>query len=132
MAFKSTKLFNVPFKYASGIANELMKELEPDGYTVRRDDMASGDIIVSITRGGFFRMIVGLKTALKCAFSKATEGFRVEVKVGLFETQAVPTTIMLVAFWPLIVTQIVGIVKSQKLDKRIFETIDRSIQRRVK
>ncbi len=139
MAFSSSKDYRVSFSHVRGIANEVLEALESEGYSVNSEEMAAspegkrghGDIVLSVTKGGFFKMVAGLKTALKCTFSETEQGFRLSQKIGLFESQAVPTTIMLVAFWPLIVTQIVGLVKSKKLDSHIFELVDQSIQSRV-
>ena len=140
MAFQSSRDYKVSFSHVRGISNEVLEALESEGYSVHREELAAsasgnrgrGDIILSVTKGGFFKMVAGLKTALKCTFSETEQGFRLTQKIGLFETQAVPTTIMLVAFWPLIVTQIVGLIKSKKLDSHIFELVDLSIQSRVR
>lgn len=127
--FSLSKSYGVSPRFIVPVAQELRDALEAEGYTVRKDELASGDVILSITRGGFFKMVAGLKTALKCSFLQTMDGFRVEGEIGLFDTQAVPSTITLLVFWPLVVTQIVGLVKSRNLDRHIFDLIDASIRK---
>ena len=47
------------------IANRIQEEFQRDGYEVAMNDLSSGGYDISITKGGLFKAVLGMKTALK-------------------------------------------------------------------
>lgn len=47
------------------IASEIENKFRIDGYEVVMDALSSGGYDISITKGGFFKAVLGMKTALK-------------------------------------------------------------------
>jgi ribosomal protein L40E len=48
--------------------------------------------------------------------------------VGIFGLQAVPTAISAFLFWPIIVTQIAGLIKEANLDKEALGVVEESLR----
>ena len=85
-------------------------------------------LMVSITRGGFFRTVLGQKTALNVSIWSTADGTNVDADVGLFKSQAIPTLITVLIFWPIILGQIWGLVKESNIDDEAVEVAERSIR----
>ena len=64
--------------------------------------------------------ILGMKTALKVHIYPANEQIRVDAGVGIFGQQAVPTLISMFLFWPVLITQISGMIAQAKMDDKVM------------
>lgn len=61
-----------------------------------------------------------MKTALKVHIYPANEQIRVDAGVGIFGQQAVPTLISMFLFWPVLITQISGMIAQAKMDDKVM------------
>lgn len=98
------------------IANELQSKFQADGYEVIMDALSSGGYDISITKGNIFKAILGMKTALKITLLPQGGNIHFEAGVGIFGKQVIPTLIMWYVAWPVLLTQIWGLVQQAKLD----------------
>ena len=111
------------------IATSVQSELISQGYDVTRNELANGDIFLSITKSGFFRAISGFKTAINLSL-RPISGNRFEAasKFGLWDTQSLPTALSLLVFWPILVTQILGYNAQRKLNDKIIALVRKSLE----
>ena len=123
MAFTSTKVFKVSPDRIPDMARTLEVELRKEGYDTRNDMLLGGDMVVSLTKGGLFKAIVGMKTALKVELRAEDGNVLAKTSVGIWGHQIVPTVIMLLWFWPVLITQIWGLVQQSRLDTRVMEIL---------
>jgi hypothetical protein len=136
MAHEKNETFyvNSPVQTAvAAVADDLEQNLRFRGYEVSRTALAGGDVLVSVTKGGFFRTVAGFKTALNISLRIVPPGdraFQATVSVGLFESQVVPSAITLLFFWPLIITQVWGYAKNVRLDDEILALIRQTVAAR--
>ena len=66
MAFFSTnKILYGAQPLISTIATHIKEVFQNDGYEVKVDELSSGAYDISISKGGIFKAILGMKTALK-------------------------------------------------------------------
>ena len=128
MAFSSSKIFWASADYIPVVVEDLCETLKVEGYEVVSQKLVSGDEEISISKGGFFRSISGMKTALKITLTGLGDRFRVDCKVGIFGQQAVPTIISMLFCWPVMITQIWGLVRQSKLDDHILDLVDEAIK----
>lgn len=103
------------------IANRIQEEFQNDGYEVSMDALSSGGYDISITKGGVFKAILGMKTALKVTLLPHGNDIHFEAGVGIWGQQAIPTVISMIFFWPVLITQIWGMVEQSKLDDKALE-----------
>ena len=130
MAFTSTKVFNVSPTRILDMARTLEIELRKDGYDTRNDMLLGGDVIVSVTKGGLFKSVVGMKTALKVELRAEDGNVFAKTSVGIWGQQIVPTVIMLLWFWPVLITQIWGLVLQSRLDTRVMEILAKAAEKK--
>ena len=105
------------------IANRIQEEFQNDGYEVSMDALSSGGYDISITKGGVFKAVLGLKTALKVTLLPQDNNIHFEAGVGIWGQQAIPTVISMLFFWPVLITQIWGMVEQSKLDDKALEIV---------
>ncbi|MBE6333625.1 MAG: zinc ribbon domain-containing protein [Bacteroidales bacterium] len=103
------------------IADRIQQEFMYDGYQVAMDALSSGGYDISITKGGLFKAVLGMKTALKITLTPADNSIYFEAGVGIWGQQAIPTAISMLIFLPVLITQIWGIVEQSKLDDKALE-----------
>ena len=103
------------------IANRIQEEFQNDGYEVSMDALSSGGYDISITKGGVFKAVLGMKTALKVTLLPQGNNIHFEAGVGIWGQQAIPTVISMLFFWPVLITQIWGMVEQSKLDDKALE-----------
>lgn len=103
------------------IASRIQTSFQNDGYEVVMDALSSGGYDISVTKGGFFKAILGMKTALKITLIPAGNTIKFEAGVGIFGKQIIPTLIMWYVAWPVLLTQIWGLVQQSKIDDKALE-----------
>ena len=103
------------------IANRIQEEFQSDGYEVAMDALSSGGYDISITKGGLFKAVLGMKTALKVTLLPQSSSIHFEAGVGIWGQQAIPTVISMLFFWPVLLTQIWGMIEQSKLDDKALE-----------
>ena len=62
-----------------------------------------------------------VKTALKVTLLPQGSSIHFEAGVGIWGQQAIPTVISMLFFWPVLLTQIWGMVEQSKLDDKALE-----------
>lgn len=116
--FSTKKVLNGPAQLIPTIANSIGQEFQNEGYQVNMDALSSGGYDISITKGGLFKAVLGMKTALKITLLPTDGCIQFEAGVGIWGQQAVPTIISMLFFWPVIITQISGMISQSKLDDK--------------
>jgi hypothetical protein len=88
------------------VAEQIRQAFAADGYEVRIDNPANGQEIY-ITKGGFVKAALGLRSALKVTMKPARDGnINFEAGVSIFKQQFVPTVITMCFFSPVVIAQI--------------------------
>ena len=103
------------------IANRIQEEFQNEGYEVAKDALSSGGYDISITKGGVFKAVLGMKTALKVTLLPQGNSINFEAGIGIWGQQVIPTIISMLFFWPVLITQIWGLVQQSKLDDKALE-----------
>lgn len=128
MALSNSKRFyKTNIKDCKVLKNEFVKHFEGEGYNVSSEDFGN-DLFLSITKGGTFQSIAGLKTGLNINIKSVDDGISVEMEVGIFGKQAAATAITALVAWPMIIPQIIGLIKQNKLDEEAYSVIERNIK----
>ena len=125
-AFSTKTVLNGDPSLIPAIAERICRNFELDGFQVKQESLLSGGADISVTKGGLFKAAIGLKTALKITLAPTDNGIQFEAGVGIFGHQVIPTLIMWFYAWPVLITQIWGMVQQSKLDDKALE-IARSV-----
>ncbi len=126
--FNSSKIIYTDLKDLSGVVNDTKEYFQAQGYEVKTESNSIGSFI-SLSKGGLFKSILGMKTSLNVNLKYLSSGISIEAKVGILGQQIVPSLIMYFVAWPVIITQISGLISQAKLDDEVLDVIERAIKR---
>lgn len=125
--FKTSKLLHGNPSLIPLISEKIAEEFKNDEYEVTIIDLTTGGKEVSITKGGIFKAIIGMKTALKIKLVPKDNRIQFDAGVGIFGLQAIPAATALFVTWPVILTQIWGLIQQSKLDDKALDIAEREI-----
>ena len=126
--FNSTKTFPYFVEDVAPVAQEVMDHFEQQDYEVTETLIPTGGVQVSIRRGGTFKAIIGMKTALNIKIEPVANGTTVDAGVGIFGQQAIPTAITLLVFWPVLVAQVWNMAQESNLDDEALRVAEESLK----
>src|SRR5215208_5285341 len=112
----------------SPVAQDVMRHFEQQDYEVTETPIPTGGVQVSIRKGGTFKAIIGLKTALNVRIESVANGTKVEAGVGIFGQQAIPTAVTLLVFWTVILAQVWNMAQEAKLDAEALGVAEQSLK----
>src|SRR5215213_1450770 len=123
--FNSTKTFPYFVEDLAPVAQDVMRHFEGQDYEVTETNIPTGGAQVSIRKGGTFKAIIGMKTALNIKVEPVANGTTVDAGVGIFGQQAVPTAITLLVFWPVIIAHVWNMDQESNLDDEAFRVAEK-------
>jgi len=127
--FKTEKLIPITVTDLGLVAQDLANHFKQRDYQVECNPLPGGDWEVGITRGGIFKAAVGLKSALKIQIEPRPTGTMVRAGAGIFGKQAIPTAITMLVAWPVVLTQVWGLVREAGLDDEAVRVVELSLGR---
>jgi hypothetical protein len=126
--FNSSKTVPYVVDDLTPVAQDLMKYFEGQDYDTTETHLPAGGVQVSIRRGGTFKAIIGMKTALNIKIEPVDGGTKVDAGVGIFGQQAIPTMITALVFWPVIISQVWNMAQEAKLDEEALGVAEESLK----
>lgn len=126
-AYRKKKLLMVQAAQIPQIAEAIRVDFENDGFDVNVDTLMSGGRDISITKGNLFKAVLGMRSALKITLIPKSDGVLFDANVGIYGQQAIPTVISMLFFWPVLITQIWGLVEQAQLDDRALAVVEKAI-----
>ena len=126
--FNSSKTFPYFVEDVAPVAQDVMDHFEQQDYEVIETNIPTGGVQISIRRGGTFKAIIGLKSALNIKIEPVANGTTVDAGVGIFGQQAIPTAITLLVFWPVLVAQVWNMAQEANLDEEALRVAEESLK----
>jgi acyl carrier protein phosphodiesterase len=126
--FNSTKTFPYSVEDIAPVAQDVMDHFKEQDYEVTETNLPMGGVQVSIRKGGTFKAIIGMKTALNIKIEPVANGTTVDAGVGIFGQQAIPTAITLLVFWPVIIAQVWNMAHESNLDDEALDVAEESLK----
>src|ERR687897_201913 len=126
--FNSSKTFPYVVEDLAPVAQDVMDHFEQQDYEVIETNIPTGGVQVSIRKGGTFKAIIGLKSALNIKIGPVANGTTVDAGVGIFGQQAIPTAITLLVFWPVLVAQVWNMAQESNLDDEALRVAEESLK----
>ena len=125
--YSTQKILDASASQIAQIAEAIRKDFADDGFEVYIDTLMSGGRDVSITKGNLFKAVLGMRSALKISLTPRQNGVFFDANVGIYGQQAIPTIISMLFFWPVLITQIWGLVQQSSLDDRALAAAEKAI-----
>ncbi|MEV6630359.1 hypothetical protein AB0M54_06360 [Actinoplanes sp. NPDC051470] len=125
--FKSERRFWTDVTDLRPVVDRTAEHFRGKGYTVASAETGAGAWDVDITRTGVFRTVSGMRTALKVRLEPEPGSVLARAGVGILGQQALPTVVSMLIFWPILVTQIWGAIRSAKVDDEALAVIEKAL-----
>lgn len=125
--FSSTRRFYRAASFSDKISQNIIKDFRDNGFTVIEKSLLSGGWNISVSKGNMFKAVLGMKTALNIDIQIRENDLIIEAGVGIYGQQAIPSAISMLLFWPVLITQIWGMVQQSKLDERVMELAESTL-----
>jgi len=125
--FASKRTYNIKVADLTPVAEELMDYFKKLEYEVKGDKTITNGWHVSISKGGIFKSVLGMKTALNIEIEPQGNTTTAKADVGIFGLQVIPSMVMLFIAWPVLLTQIWGLVQQSNLDDEALNKIGESL-----
>jgi hypothetical protein len=126
--FNSSKTFPYFVDDIAPVAQDVMDHFKDQDFEVTETNISTGGVQVSIRKGGTFKAIIGMKTALNIKIEPVANGTTVDAGVGIFGQQAIPTAITLLVFWPVIIAQVWNMAQEANLDEEALRVAEESLK----
>ncbi|MCH5312166.1 MAG: zinc ribbon domain-containing protein [Prevotella sp.] len=125
--YSKKKLLAAHPSQINAIAEAIQADFIRDGFEVNVDTLMSGGKDISITKGNLFKAVLGMRSALKVTLIPQIDGVLFDANVGIYGQQAIPTIISMFFFWPVLITQIWGLVEQASLDDRALALAEQAV-----
>jgi zinc-ribbon domain len=126
--FSSDKIVPIKVPDLGPVGNDVIQHFRQAGFETAGTRTLAGGWDISLTKGGLFKSVIGSKTALKIEIEPGTCSTEIKAGIGIFGLQAIPTAISAFLFWPIIVTQIAGMVQQANLDTEAITVAEDSLR----
>lgn len=114
--FSTHKIINAAPSLIPAMSNKIISHFKAEGYEVDVQVSNLGTHDISLTKGGMFKAVIGLKTALKVTLKPEADKVSFDAGIGIFGQQLIPSLVMYFVAWPVLLTQLWGLVQQSNLD----------------
>lgn len=114
--FNTLKIIDADPSLIPAMSNKITEHFKSQGYEVDVQVSDLGTYDISLTKGGMFKAVLGLKTALKVTLKPEADRVSFDAGIGIFGQQIIPALIMYFVAWPVLLTQLWGMVQQSNLD----------------
>jgi hypothetical protein len=128
-AFESFQSFPIVIPDLAPVAQDVMQHFALQGCEVKGEQTITRGWDISVHKGGNFKAVCGMKTALKIQIEPTSTATTAKAGIGIFGLQAIPTAISMLLFWPVLIPQIWGMVRQAKLDDEALRCIEASLKK---
>ena len=114
--FNTHKIITAAPSLIPAMSDKIISHFKAEGYEVDVQVSNLGTHDISLTKGGMFKAVIGLKTALKVTLKPEADKVSFDAGIGIFGQQLIPALVMYFVAWPVLLTQIWGMVQQSNLD----------------
>lgn len=104
--FKTSKLLYGNPDFINTIATVIESKFRADGHDVRVEDTNDNGKNIDISKGGVFKRVLGMRTALKVSLSPCDGNIWFKTDVGIFGNHVIPTIPVASGMWFVLLPQI--------------------------
>jgi len=124
--FHSERYFPIPVRDLTPIGKDLVEHFRVKGFEVTGEPTVSRGWFVSIHKGGTFKAVLGMKTALNVELEPVGSGFTAKASIGIFGMHIVPALLTKFVYFPLILPEMWGLVHQARLDNEALDAVAES------
>lgn len=122
--FDSSKRYEASSSFIPRAVNAIKTVFEADGFELEKKSGTLNKTVIEVTKGDLVKQAIGLKQGLQIIFEYDGQYVNVDVKGVVVKNQLIASSITLFVTWPVLIPQIIGLIKQSKLDEKVIAVID--------
>lgn len=122
--FSTTKSYKATASFIAYAIERVRESFAAEGFEVNQKAVSYNKTVLEITKGNLVKKVVGLKQGLEVSFESSGGNVDVEAKVTVLKDQLIATTLSLFVTWPIVIPQIIGLIKQSGLDDKAIGVVD--------
>jgi hypothetical protein len=115
-----SRSFQCPISLFQELTRAAQGWLSAEGFKCQRLLREDGGIVIQIEKGGGWRKVLGMSTAVHIVFHQVENTVNVEIGNGRWLDKAAAGTLSILILWPLAITAGIGAWQQTKLPERVF------------
>lgn len=123
-SFSTSKRYKATATFIPYAIDRIRESFSADGFEVNQRAGSYNQAILEVTKGDLFKKAVGLKQGLEITFETDGDFVNVDAKGTVLKDQAIASTLTLLVAWPVLIPQIIGLIKQAGLDDKAIGIID--------
>lgn len=122
--FTSCKSYPATATFIPFAVERIRTHFSSDGFHVDQKAGACNKTVLEVTKANLFTHAVGLRQGLKITLGNESGNITVEVRGTVLKNQMLASAISLFIAWPVIIPQIIGMIRQSGLDEKAIHVID--------
>lgn len=122
--FTSTKSFKANPEFIPFVTRKIKEDFESKGFEFVTTSASMNRTVFKVVKSNLVRNITGLKQGLEVTINRNGENIDIEAKGTVVRDQALASVISLLVTWPVLITQVIGLINQSKLDTRVITVAD--------
>ncbi len=122
--FSTSKSYEATATFIPYAIERVRESFEAEGFEVNQKAVSYNKTILEITKGNLVKKVVGLKQGLEVTFDTSVGNIDVEAKGTVLKDQLLASSISFFITWPVLIPQIIGLIKQAGLDDKAIGIID--------
>lgn len=122
--FSTSKSYKATETFIPYAVERIRDAFSADGFEISQKAGFYNKTIIEVTKGNLVKKVVGLKQGLQITFETSEGHVNVEAKVTVLKDQAIASTLTLLVAWPVLIPQVIGLIKQSGLDDKAIGIID--------
>lgn len=122
--FTSRKSYDASATFIPFAANRISEFFSADGFEINQKPGACNKTILEVTKSNLIKSAVGLRQGIEITLENEGGRIAVEVRGTVLKNQLIASTLSFCFFWPVIIPQIIGMIKQSGLDDKAIGVID--------
>lgn len=118
---KSYKASSSFIPYAIGCVRN---SFSSEGFEITQNSVSFNKTVLVLTKGNLVKKVIGLKQGLEISFESNGDNILVEAKGTVLKDQLIASSLTLFVTWPVLIPQIIGLIKQSGLDDKAIGVVD--------
>jgi hypothetical protein len=123
-AFTSNKSYAAGATFIPYAVERIRNAFVSEGFEFSRKSDSYSRTVIQVTKGNLFVKAVGLKQGLEISFTNEDGRITVEARGTVLKDQFAASMLTLLVAWPVVIPQIIGMVRQSGLDDRAIGIAD--------
>ena len=122
--FSTSKSYKASSTFVPYAIECISDSFTSEGFEVSKKSISFNKSVIEVTKGNLVKKAIGLKQGLEISFESNGDSVLVEARGTVLKDQLIASSITLFVTWPVLIPQIIGLIKQSALDDKAIGVVD--------